>query len=622
MAEHAVTCGLEIHQQLDTGKLFCRDATELDEPIHQTLLRTLRPTQSELGEVDPAALAEARKGRTFHYEASRDTCCLVELDEEPPHDLNPGALDVALTVSLLTGAKPVDEVHTMRKIVIDGSNTTGFQRTALVSLGGAIDTSEGEVGLQAMALEEDAARIVDRDSRRAHYRLDRLGFPLIEIATDPDIHSGEQAREAALTIGTILRATGKAKRGLGTIRQDLNISTPVGARVEVKGVQDLDLIPTYVEMEQARQETLAALSDELKERADPSHLPQGPQDVTDVLKGTESKVLRGILEEGGAIWALPLPGFHGQLGTKETGPHRLGWELAGYARSQGATGLFHTDELPAYGITEAEVDSLHEVLSTKPGQDAFCLVAADPDIARRALEAALDRARMAFQGVPEETRQALDDGRTRYLRPLPGGARMYPETDVPPIRVTPEHLDELSEHLPEMPDERSGRYQEELGLPAEMADTLAHGQAFLLFDALVDASGLPKEAARVLLQTRPEIESEHEGLKVPDQVVEDALVALSQDAFAKEALPDILAHMAQEGASVEDAVEALGAGMVDEAEVRKVIQGIVEANADLVAERGMGAMGALMGEAMGKLKGKADGELISRIVREEIQARA
>ncbi len=617
--EPPVKCGLEIHQQLDTGKLFCRCPTEMDETIDVEIQRTLRPTQSEMGEVDAAALAEARKGRAFHYDASHETSCLVEADEEPPGNLNRAALDVALTVALMTEARAMDEVHTMRKIVIDGSNTTGFQRTSLVALGGHVETSQGDVGLMAMALEEDAARIVSRGTREAHYRLDRLGFPLIEIATEPVLHSGEHAKEAALALGTLIRATGKAKRGLGTIRQDLNISTPVGARVEVKGVQELDMIPTFVDGERERQETLAALADDLAEAADPSDLPEGPEDVTDLFEATDSKVLRGVLGEGGEIWALALPGFAGRLGVKGEDEHRLGWELAGYARTQGASGLFHTDELPAYGITADEVAAVHDELGTTADQDAFCLVAADRDVARRSLEAALDRAHLAFEGVPEETRQALEDGRTRYLRPLPGGARMYPETDVPPIRVTSEHLEDLASDLPEMPDERSARYQDELGLPEEMAETLAHGQSFLLFEALVEASGLAKEAARVLLQTRPEIESDHEDLEVSDEVVEDALVALSEDAFAKEALPEIMATMAQEGCTVEQAIEAIGAGMVGEDEVREVIQGIVERNQELIEERQMGAMGALMGEAMGQLKGKADGELISQVMREEIQ---
>jgi len=616
--EPPVTCGLEVHQQLGTGKLFCSCPTHLDEPTTVEIERRLRPTESELGEVDQAALAEARKGRTFAYEASEATSCLVEADEEPPHAINEDALDVALTLALITGADPADEVHTMRKIVIDGSNTTGFQRTALVALGGSIETEEGDVDLEAMALEEDAARIVERGKREARYRLDRLGIPLIEVATAPQLHSPEQAREAAERIGQLIRATGQAKRGLGTIRQDLNISVPEGARVEIKGVQDLDLLPEYVRVERDRQRFLADLADRLAKAADPDDLPDGPEPVTERFAGTDAGVIRDTLDDGGAVLALALPGFDGHLG--EGDEHRLGRELAGYARSQGAEGLFHTDELPAYGVTADEVEAVHEALGTTPGEDAFCLVAADADVAERSLEAALERAGKAFEGVPEETRQALEDGTTRYLRPLPGSARMYPETDVPPARVDAEHLDELASDVPELPSERADRYVEELGLNREVAEPLAAGREAVLFEELVEGGATPGVAASAILQVRPQVEDE--GADVPDDLLREAVLAQAEGAFTKDALEDVLLHAAEEDVGVDAAVEALGLGGLSEDEARQVVEELVEDNAGLVEERGMGAMGALMGQAMEQLRGKVEGETVNRLVREAIQERA
>jgi glutamyl-tRNA(Gln) amidotransferase subunit E len=616
--EHDVKCGLEIHQQLDTGKLFCQCPSHLDEEFGVEIDRRLRPTQSEMGEVDRAALAEARKGRTFHYESSSETACLVEADEEPPHAINDDALDTALTIAAMTDMNPADEVHTMRKIVIDGSNTTGFQRTALVAKGGSIEIDDGEIGLEAMAIEEDAARIMSRGSRQAHYRLDRLGIPLVEIATAPQLHSPEAVKQAAERIGTMIRATGKAKRGLGTIRQDLNISIPGGARVEVKGVQDLDLLPTYVEEEMARQQNFIALAERLDKAADRDELGE-PVDVTEAFEGTDSSVIQGALDGGGKVCALALPGFDGLLGTKEESDHRLGRELAGYARTQGASGLFHTDELPAYGITGREVARVHGCLGTNEGEDAFCLVAADEDVAQRSLEAALDRAEKAFDGVPEETREALEDGLTRYLRPLPGSARMYPETDAPPARIDADRMDEIRANLPEMPDEKHTRYQDELGLSEEMADALAGSQRAFLFDEFVEATDMPKQAARAVLQTRPNVEDE--GVEVSDELLKEALVALSEDVFAKDALPDVLEKAAREAKPVDRVADEMGLGKVDEAEIRAVLDEIVEANSDLVDQRGMGAMGALMGEAMGRLKGKADGETINQLLQEAIQER-
>jgi len=619
MSDPDLVCGLEIHQQLDTGKLFCDCPTELDEREEVTITRRLRPTQSEMGEVDRAALAEARKGRDFSYEASSATACLVEADEEPPHALNQQALDVALTIAAMTDARPADEVHTMRKIVIDGSNTTGFQRTALVAKGGSIEISEGEIELEAMALEEDAARIMQRGSRQARYRLDRLGIPLVEIATAPQLHSAEAVREAAQRIGTMIRATGQAKRGLGTIRQDLNISVPEGARVEIKGVQDLDLLPTYVEQEQQRQRTFVELADRLSKTTSPEALPEGPVDVSDVFEHTDSSVVEDALAADGEVWALALPGFDGHLGTREETDHRLGRELAGYARSQGASGLFHTDELPAYGITEHEIGQVHEALGTDPDEDAFCLVAADPDIAQRSLAAALERAHTAFEGVPEETREALENGLTRYLRPLPGSARMYPETDVPPATIDPDRMAAIEAGLPELPEEKQDRYQEELELNEEIAAALATSEHAGLFDDLVAEGAEASVAASSVLQIRPQVEDE--GVEVPDELLREAVSALTDGAFTKDALEDVLLEAAREGLAIEDAVEELGLGGVSEDEAREIVEGIVDDNAEMVENQGMGAMGALMGQAMGELKGKLEGETVNRLVREAIQER-
>ncbi|RLF32545.1 MAG: Glu-tRNA(Gln) amidotransferase GatDE subunit E, partial [Thermoplasmata archaeon] len=237
--------GLEIHQQLDTHKLFCNCQSVITDSVDYSFKRFLRPTQSELGDVDKAALAEAKKNRFFHYSASEKSTCLVEADEEPPHNVNPDAVDICLTIAVLTNAKVVDEIHFMRKIVIDGSNTSGFQRTALIAMNGQIE----DVGIQTIALEEDAARKIDEKDKTVNYGLDRLGIPLVEIATDPDIKNPMHAREVAERIGMLLQATGRVKRGLGTIRQDLNISIKDGARVEIKGIQSLSSISRVSEKE-------------------------------------------------------------------------------------------------------------------------------------------------------------------------------------------------------------------------------------------------------------------------------------------------------------------------------------------------------------------------------------
>ncbi|MCJ7469987.1 Glu-tRNA(Gln) amidotransferase subunit GatE, partial [Candidatus Bathyarchaeota archaeon] len=259
--------GLEVHQQLDTSaKLFCSCKPELfkeEAPI--TFIRRLRPTQSELGQIDPAAYFEFQKGVKIKYEANSETSCLVEMDEEPPHPLNREAVDICLAIALMVNAKPVDEIHVMRKTVIDGSNTTGFQRTCVVAMNGQMQVAGKNVPIQHLSLEEDAARKMgEEEGNTIRYRIDRLGIPLIEVTTAPVIKTPREAGEVALAIGSILRATGKVKRGLGTIRQDLNISIPDGALIEIKGVQELEIVPLAVEYEIQRQLNLLKIREELR----------------------------------------------------------------------------------------------------------------------------------------------------------------------------------------------------------------------------------------------------------------------------------------------------------------------------------------------------------------------
>ncbi|HRR67340.1 MAG TPA: Glu-tRNA(Gln) amidotransferase subunit GatE, partial [Methanomassiliicoccales archaeon] len=451
---YPVTCGLEVHQQLDTRKLFCSCRSQLVEGQGARFVRRLRPTQSELGEIDRAALAQAERGMRFTYQAPPGVSCLVEADEEPPHAADAEAVQAALIVSTLLGCQVMDEVHFMRKIVIDGSNTSGFQRTALVAVDGALEVDGRRIGIASLCLEEDAARKVDTKDREVTYRLDRLGIPLIEIATAPDMHDPEEVREVAQRLGSILRSTRMVKRGLGTIREDLNISVPGGARVEIKGAQDLGLLPTYVRTEMERQHALIEIKRLLRGRG-ATPVPLAVRDVTASLRDSRSKVLRSALSKGGKVLCAPLPLFAGALRSAD-GRLRLGAEMAQHARSRGVAGIFHSDELPGYGITAEEVQALRAELRLGE-RDAFVLCADMEDRAGPALLAALARANQALVGVPEETRDPLPDGTSVYSRPLPGAGRMYPETDVRPILIEPERLAGIRATLPELPEARIAR---------------------------------------------------------------------------------------------------------------------------------------------------------------------
>ncbi len=615
--ELGLKVGLEIHQQLDTNKLFCSCPSKLVEEEGNEILRNLRPTKSELGEVDEAALLEAQKNLVFRYQAPEESSCLVELDEEPPEGPDEEALNVALTMALYTEADIMDEIQFMRKIVIDGSNTTGFQRTGLIAMNGTLEVNDKKIGVPTMCLEEDAARSIEEKEGEKVYRLDRLGIPLVEIATDPDMTSPEEAKEVAQTIGGLFRGTKKVKRGIGSIREDLNVSIEEGARVEMKGVQELDMLPEYVENEVERQMRLIEIKEKLEERE--AEVEEEIYDITETMEDSESGIIQSNLDQGKGVFAVKLKGFDGQLRGEE-GEALLGPELAEYAKKTGVAGIFHSDELPKYGITEEEVKSIEDELDVKKA-DAFALVTEHEENAREALKKVIERAETALKGVPEETRQAQPDGTTVFLRPLSGEARMYPETDIPPKSIDEERLERLEENLPERPREKIERLQDDHDLNEQQSEQLFKKGYDVIFEEIVEAYGNASTVANMFLHIYPDLEKEGYD---PEEIDEDDLLEtfrlLDQGEFAKEGVPELLEKVC-EGKSIEEAIDAADLKAVGEKDIREKISEIVEERIDFVEEREMGAVGPLMGVVMEDLKGKADGEKVSQILREEIQKR-
>jgi glutamyl-tRNA(Gln) amidotransferase subunit E len=615
--ELGLVAGLEIHQQLDTEtKLFCNCPTRLREPedATRTFTRYLHPTKSELGELDQAAVEESRVDREFEYLAF-DSTCLVEEDDEPPRRVDTEAIETTLEIAQLLDMDPVDQAHVMRKIVVDGSNTTGFQRTMLTATDGVIETDDGAVGIEDLMLEEESAQRVEETEAGVRYSLDRLGIPLVEIGTRPDISSPQQAYEAAEQIGMLLRSTGKVKRGLGTIRQDVNVSIAEGARVEIKGVQSLDDIDDIVRNEVRRQVELLDIADELDERGGGVG---EVQDVSEVFTDTDSGVIGGALSGDGKAMAVPLYGFDGLVGREILPDRRLGTEFADHAKRHGAGGIFHTDELPAYGVTEDEVDELREAVGAGP-EDAVALVADDPETADLAIEAVADRAEQALAGVPEQTRDANEDGTTRYLRPLPGAARMYPETDVPPVDLDPTDVD-----TPELLTEKVDRYESELGLDAALAEQVAYGRRMQLFERAVEMGVDPTLAAGTLESTVTELRRDDVPVEnLTDEHFEQLFALLVDDELAKEGIPELLTALAENpDFTASEAANQQDLGSAGEDEVREAVVGVVERHEEQIEEEGMGAFSALMGECMGALRGKADGDVVSDVLREEIQKRA
>ncbi|NYZ75374.1 Glu-tRNA(Gln) amidotransferase subunit GatE, partial [Candidatus Micrarchaeota archaeon] len=432
-AAHGFKCGIEVHQRLDTKKLFCNCYCDPNKAIAEgrkaLLRRRLRAVAGELGELDPAAAFEAGRGKEFSYSVDSATACLVETDDEPPHSARQEALEAVVQAALLLNAKPVDEIHFMRKTVVDGSAVSGFQRTALVATDGWIETSKGRVGIPTVCLEEEASGILGKKGNVAEYRLDRLGIPLVEIASDASIKDGDHCREVAEKIGSLLRSTGKVQRGIGTIRQDVNVSIREGGRVEIKGAQELADLPELVENEAGRQLAFAELKKELLARAKPEEHVHA-LDVTHVFAATKCGFVSKALAAGGMVVGVRLKGFAGFLGKEVMPDHRVGTELSGYAKAFGGVGgIIHSDEdLGKYSFSRAEITAVKTLLECGV-KDAFVLCVGAEFNAVRALGAVFDRAMQAFEGLPPETRRA-EGRKSVFMRPLPGAGRMYPETDV------------------------------------------------------------------------------------------------------------------------------------------------------------------------------------------------
>ncbi|WP_148883675.1 Glu-tRNA(Gln) amidotransferase subunit GatE [Thermococcus aciditolerans] len=616
--ELGLKVGLEIHRQLDTKRLFSPVPSEMSDEVDFTFQRRLRPTISELGEIDPAALEEFKKGKTYIYEGNYNLADLVYMDEEPPHMPDEEALRVSLQISYLLNATPVDEVHFMRKIVIDGSNVSGFQRTAIIAMNGKVDTPWGSVGIPTVCLEEDACRIVERGEKEVIYRLDRLGIPLVEISTTPDIHHPEQAKVVAKYIGDALRATRKVKRGLGTIRQDLNVSIRGGARVEIKGVQELDMIPVIIEREIERQVNLLKIREELRKRGvRPEEVTEEFHDVTEIFQNTGSKIIARTVKKGGKVLAVKLPKFRGLIGKEIQPGRRLGTEMADRAKKY-VKGIFHIDELPNYGITELEVNAVIEKLGLGE-EDAFVLVAAEEETAKNALREVVQRAREAIEGVPEETRRALPDGNTQYMRPLPGKARMYPETDIPPILLTAEMKDDVLANLPELPQERVERYVREYKIDRSLAETLVNDERDELFEELIARGVKPSMAASILVVVLKGLKKEAPIENITDEHIREAFDLYLGGKIAKEAFEEIFKELARNPKkSAAQVAEEKGLTLLSEEEVERIIDEVVQANIEVIKAKGMGAMGMVMGRAMAKLRGRADGKLVSSLVRKKI----
>jgi glutamyl-tRNA(Gln) amidotransferase subunit E len=403
--------GLEIHQQLATNKkLFCNCAPVESDEYTKKFQRNLRPVKSELGEYDPAALFEKSKSKTIMYYANPQSSCLVEQDEEPPHNLDKDAKELVLVIASSLNSNIFSEIYPMRKTVIDGSNTTGFQRTMLISQGGYIDVDGEKIGVQSICLEEDAAKLLGDKGSIREYSLDRLGIPLVEIALDPVEGKPSKIKKIALSIGKLLRSTKKVTRGIGSIRQDVNVSIKNGgAVVEIKGVQQLDQLEKIVEFEAKRQHGLVKIAEKLQNSNFNGIFKDGVFEITDDMKNCQSKIIQKALKDNSIIKAIKISNFAGMFGFSPYEGIRLGKEIGQLVKFYGIGGVFHSDELPNYGIEDSDIAIIKNVLKIDEN-DAFLIIAAPSSKIDFVIASIINRINHASKGVPAETRLATPNG--------------------------------------------------------------------------------------------------------------------------------------------------------------------------------------------------------------------
>jgi len=431
-------CGLEVHQQLKTAqKLFCRCPAGLyqtGDDFDAQLVRHMRPTLSELGEYDGTALMEFKTKKNIVYRIKGETACTYDIDDTPPFPLNRDALAIAMQIALLLETSIVGELHITRKQYLDGSIPTGFQRTAIVGINGVIPVASRRVGVRQLSVEEDSCREVwDRGHDRV-YTTDRLGMPLVETVTEPELLTPDEAAEAADYLRYLARSTGQVNVGIGAARQDVNVSVDGGTRVEIKGVQHIRWIPQLTHNEAFRQKALLLIREALRTRfANPDAWSLESSSVNPAqLPGLASQ----SVPDDARIEAIRLPGFAGLLSFFTSPGRCFADELSDRLKVVACIdkpNMTHTEALDPV-LAGADWDALRGRLDAESGDAMVLLWGPEADIPT-AIETIDERCRWAFNGVPNETRKGLPDGTTVFERVLPGPDRMYPDTDSAPIPI-------------------------------------------------------------------------------------------------------------------------------------------------------------------------------------------
>ncbi|MFH1875140.1 MAG: Glu-tRNA(Gln) amidotransferase subunit GatE [Pseudomonadota bacterium] len=504
-------CGVEIHQQLLTSqKLFCRCPAGVYSKKHDAeILRHMRPTLSEMGTYDGCALMEFKTKKEILYFLNKESVCTYEMDDTPPFPINQEALDIAIAIGLLLNCQIVDEVHVARKQYLDGSIPTGFQRTAIIGINGYVEIGEKKIRVRQLSIEEDSCREISDRGHLISFRTDRLGMPLIEVVTEPDFATPSEAAAGVKAIGRLLRATKQVRRGIGAVRQDVNVSIAQGQRVEIKGVPRYQDIALLTHIEALRQKALLELRDELKRRGlNRANLNFYEKDITSSIKNTRSEILKQSLEKGHLVRGVKVENFAGLFNWKTQPGKTFANEISGRVRVvaclDNVPNLFHTDHYPDYHGSHIDLHRLLNLFQVSE-RDALIITWGPKSDTLTACQEIKDRILEAVDGVPEETRQHRRAGLTSFERILPGVDRMYPDTDHPPLAISARRVAKIQTKLPQKTSEIEKRFMN-YKLPADVIETLALSAHNELVDRLAAQGYDMNLVGRWLGQTAKHVE--------------------------------------------------------------------------------------------------------------------
>lgn len=606
--------GLEIHQQLFTDKkLFCRcPAGIYSENYDAEILRHMRPTLSELGEYDGTALMEFKTKKEIIYRINRNTVCTYEMDDTPPFLINEDALDIALGIGMLYNCKLVDELHIARKQYLDGSIPTGFQRTAIYAVDGWIPYKDRKVKIVQMSIEEDSCREVSDFSHNRIYLTDRLGMPLIETVTGPDMRYPDEVAEVAWVCAKLVRSTHKVRRGIGAARQDVNVSVEGGTRVEIKGVPRIKMIPLLTHNEAMRQWNLLRLREELKRRGITGETFKARDyDITSLIKKPHYIPLKNAVESKLKIRCVVLNGFKELLRWQTQPDTYFSKEISDRVRVIACLttipNLIHSDSRTDT-LSSSDWQKVRKHVEATEDDTLIIVWGNDEDI-QTAVNEIIIRAREATLGIPSETRQALSDGTNGFERILPGADRMYPDTDLPPKRIEEDRREKIKSWLPEQFWRRQSWYKE-LGIPADTIDELSISKYAEVFMKAVNEWKLnPVTAAVVLVQYPKRLKkSSYNVDSIDEEMMSAILKAYADGKLTSDFILSALKLSVELGMFVEEIIpspindDELGKELLLAEQQMQKMKFIKENNAGSI----------LMGIIMNKLRGRVSAKKVAQ----------